>query len=562
MKRGNSLAAKTIKSMIADINNEESDGGGLWLPNIQRLFVWEEDQIERLFDSIMRQYPLPSMMIWKTKDELRNRRFIDQYYDGIDLKTLYRQSNKKTKKLVLDGQQRLQSLFIGLKGSIDGKEFCFNLLSGKAKAPEDIRYRFSFLSKKEIKWPWVIFSGLIYSKKLPGDIARGIFKDAGVGLTDDEIVLATRNIERAKREFEVSEALLYQEIDGTDEDNTFVFEDIVEIFIRANSGGTKLSKSDLMFTLLASDWETADIEMQEFLCEINGTQFQFDRDFVLKTSLAVLGLGARYDVEKLRDEKLKKKISTNWNKITDSIRFIRDILVSKTFIRSDKALTSYNALIPIVYLHFHFPDKCGNIRSIKDYLLRALLAGAFSGRPDGLIDKITSSIKEHEGFDKRSIFRIMQEDGRELEISEDRLFDMGYGSSQIHLLFNIWYGDFDYRPALDGHQPQVDHIFPQSLLKAIKDINPKTGRSSLQRYAAWEINQLANCMLLTKKENGAGGKTNTPPDKWFANKDDNYLTLHCIPKNKKLWKLEKFDDFIEARKRLIKEKFADLLLSD
>lgn len=53
--------------MISDINNEESDGGGLWLPNIQRLFVWEEDQIERLFDSIMRQYPLPSMMIWKTK---------------------------------------------------------------------------------------------------------------------------------------------------------------------------------------------------------------------------------------------------------------------------------------------------------------------------------------------------------------------------------------------------------------------------------------------------------------------------------------------------------------
>lgn len=556
------MAAKTIKSMIADINNEDSDGGGLWLPNIQRLFVWDEEQIERLFDSIMRQYPLPSMMIWKTKEELRNRRFIDQYYENIDLKTLYRQSNKKTKKLVLDGQQRLQSLFIGLKGSIDGRELCFNLLSGDAKVPEDIRYRFSFLAKKEVQWPWVRFADLIYTKKLAGDIAKGVIKDSNVELTEDENNVATRNIERAKREFEVSEAMLYQEIDGTDEDNLFVFDDIVEIFIRANSGGTKLSKSDLMFTLLTSDWATADIEMQEFLSDINGTQFEFDRDFILKTSLVVLDLGARYDVKKLRDEKLKKSISENWEKITNSIRFVRDILVSKTFVRSDKALTSYNALIPIIYYHYHFSDDFKKFNQIKDYLLRALLAGAFSGRPDGLIDKITQNIKQHKYFDTKAIFKIMQEDGRELDISEDRLFDMGYGSSQIHLLFNIWYSDFDYKPLLNGHQPQVDHIFPQSILKAIKDINPETGRQSLQHYAAWEINQLANCMLLTQRENGSSGKTDIPPEQWFADKDDDYLRLHCIPENKNLWKIDNFDKFIKARKLLIKEKFADLLLSD
>lgn len=556
------MPSKTIKSMIADINNEEADGGGLWLPNIQRLFVWEEAQIERLFDSIMRQYPLPSMMIWKTKVELRNRRFIEQYNDHVDLKTLYRGSNKKTKKLVLDGQQRLQSLYIGLKGSIDGKEFYFNLLSGTRKVPEDIQYRFSFLSKQEVKWPWVRFGNLIYTNKLAGDIYRDLIDDTGVDLSEDEKVNITRNIERAKREFEVASALLYQEVDGTDEDNIFEFEDIVEIFIRANSGGTKLSKSDLMFSLLLSDWETADIEMQEFLSEINGTQFQFDRDFVLKTSLTVLGLGARYDVKKLRDEQLKNLISTNWKKITNSISFVRDILVSKTFIRSDKALTSYNALIPIIYLHYHFPDQWNNFRPIKDYLLRALLAGAFSGRPDSLIDKITNNIKECKAFNKKSIFKIMQEDGRELELSEDHLFDMGYGSSQIHLLFNLWYSGFDYQPLLDGHQPQVDHIFPYSLLKAIKDINPETGRKSLQHYAAWEINQLANCMLLTARENGASQKTDIPPEEWFANKSDEYLALHCIPKNKNLWKLERFDDFIEARKLLIKDKFIDLLLND
>ena len=556
------MPQKTIKSMIADVNNPDADGGGLWLPNIQRLFVWEEDQIERLFDSIMRQYPLPSMMVWKTKAELRNRRFIDQYYEHIDLKTLYRSSNKKTKKLVLDGQQRLQSLYIGLKGAIDGREFYFNLLSGEEKAPEDVRFRFAFLDKDDAEWPWVRFGELIFSKKLAGDIARDVVKAAEVELTEMEAEMVARNIERAKREFEVTEAVLYQEIDGTDEDNTFVFEDIVEIFIRANAGGTKLSKSDLMFSLLVSNWDTADIEMQEFLTEINGTQFEFDRDFVLKTALVVLGLGARYEVDKLRDDKLKEKISANWDAITDSIRFVRDILVSKTFIRSNKALTSYNALIPLIYFHYHFSDQWGNVRPVKEYMLRSLLAGAFSGRPDGLIDKIVNDINKREGFDKKSIFKIMQEDGRALEISEDHMFDWGYGSKQIHLLFNLWYSDFDYRPAFDGHLPQVDHIFPQSLLKSIKDVNPETGRRSLQRYSAWEINQLANCMLLTAKENGAAGKTNIPPDEWFADKDDEYLELHCIPKNKRLWKMEKYETFIEARKDLIKEKFASLLLAD
>lgn len=545
--------------MISDINNEEADGGGLWLPYIQRLFVWQESQIERLFDSIMRQYPLPSMLIWRTKSELRNRKFIDQYNDHIDLKTLYRQRDKRTKKLVLDGQQRLQSLFIGLKGSIDGREFYFDLLSGILKAPEDIQYRFSFLSEQEAKWPWVRFSNLIYTNKLAGDIYRELIEKFEIDLPEDQRVIVTRNIERAKREFEVSPALLYQEIDGTDEDNSFEFDDIVEIFIRANSGGTKLSRSDLMFSLLLSDWETADIEMQEFLIEINGTQFQFDRDFVLKTSLVVLGLGARYDVEKLRDEKLKKTISTEWEKITNSICFVRDILVNKTFIRSDKALTSYNALIPIIYLHYHFPDQWKNIYPLKDYLLRVLLAGAFSGRPDSLIDKIINNIKDQKVFDKDQILKIIQDDGRELDISEDRFFDMGYGSNQIHLLFNLWYSSFDYQPALDGHQPHVDHIFPQSLLKRIKDIDPETGGKK-QRYSASEINQLANCMLLTAKENGVTEKANTSPDEWFVDKNDEYLALHCIPQDKDLWKIERFDDFIKARKILIKSKFANLLL--
>ena len=66
-------------------------------------------------------------------------------------------------------------------------------------------------------------------------------------------------------------------------------------------------------------------------------------------------------------------------------------------------------------------------------------------------------------------------------------------------------------------------------------------------------------MLLTREENGAGGKGDTMPEVWFAGKSDAYLERHLIPRDKKLWKLDHFDDFIAARKDLIREKFAQLL---
>jgi hypothetical protein len=276
--------------------------------------------------------------------------------------------------------------------------------------------------------------------------------------------------------------------------------------------------------------------------------------------MSILDQGAKYDVDKLRGDNLRQSIASNWKRISDSIRFVRDQLVAKTFIRTDKALPSYNALIPLVYYHYHFGKEWKNIGSIRDYLLRVLLTGAFSGRPDSLIDRLTSRIRQDKCFDKKAVFRSIEESGRNLQIPESSLWWMGYQSGQIHLLFNLWY-DTDYRPALDGHLPQVDHIFPQSLLRAEKLSKTGSGRK-VQRYSSSDINQLANCMLLTANENGAGQKCDTPPEDWFADKDQEYLELHCIPPKKSLWKLDNYEKFIEARKQLIAEKFRYLLLEE
>lgn len=561
----------SIKKFVSYLNNEEAEGGGFWLPNIQRPFVWSESQICKLFDSIMREYPISTLLVWKTKENIKKRKFIDLYYRNIKLSDYYIPENRKMKTMVLDGQQRLQSLFIGIKGNYEKKELFFDILSGgEDSAPEDIKYKFSF--KKEADWPWIKLKEILYSKeKLPLNIANTLTSLAPKTnpLNDNEIRLLQTNVAQMHAQFIAEDNITYQELDSTEDENTYRIDDIVEIFIRANSGGTKLGKSDLLFSLLSSSWDDADENMEELLNTLNKDGFKFDRDFILKSCLVMLNKGARYEVDKFRDGKTKEEIVQNWDNLSNAIKAVKDFLVSKTYIRSDKALPSYQALIPLIYYYYFYKEKFSSDKTLPEYLLRVLLAGVFSGSPDALIDKIVRNINSNKEFLIKEIFGVVRLDGRNLDISSDMIFSQGYQSKYIHLLFNIWYKNFNYCPAFNGNIPSIDHVFPQSLLKTVKSKNPETGKMNCLRYHADVRDQLANCMLLTIKENGASGKKDTPPNKWFSSSNfkspeeqQKYLDLHLIPKDSKLWELDNFEKFIEERKKLIKEKFSDMLIQD
>lgn len=558
----------SIRKLVSYLNNDESEWGGFWLPNIQRPFVWGEDQIGRLFDSIMREYPISTLLVWKTKEAVKHRRFIDLYHSGVKLTDYYVPDNKQPKMMVLDGQQRLQSLFIGLKGSYEGKELYFDVLSGqKGAAPEDVCYRFAFREKTNASWPWVRFKDIVFpTNKLDVQIAKDVAKSAPSPLSESEEEQLLLNTARARQEFVNGDNLTYQELDGIDNPDSYKLDDIVEIFIRANSGGTKLGKSDLLFSLLTSSWDEADGAMEALLEDLNHGGFRFDRDFVLKACLTTLGRGARYEVSKFRDGKTKEEIVEKWDDLANAIKSVRDFVVSKTYIRSDKAMPSYLALIPLIYYRFHYPKKFATNAKLTDYLLRVLVTGVFSGSPDNLIDKLVRCIQEQGDFLLPEVYGVVRADGRNLEITPDVIFNQGYGSNAIHLFFNLWYRDFDYTPAFDGNEPQIDHIFPQSLLKTVKDVSPETGKRNLLHYRQEQRDQIANCMLLTADENGFTGKADRAPAEWFArsrfDSDDahqRYLSMHLIPNDPVLWNLDRFEDFVEARKGLIKDKFGYML---
>lgn len=550
---------QTIRKIVGFLNNADEDGG-FWLPNIQRSFVWSEEQICRLFDSIMREYPISTLLVWKTISGIRRRKFIENWREGLRLSDFYVPEDNKKKCLVLDGQQRLQGLFIGLRGSIEGKELYFDILSGDVSAPDDVKYKFKFLEPAFASFPWVRFKDFVFTTKRKRELLEGLEEDAGRYLNESEKNKLTDHLDLVDRTFKMDEAVTYQELDSIDNPALYTEDDVVEVFIRANSGGTKLSKSDLLFSLLSASWEVADEEMEGLLESLNGHGFDFDRDFVLKTCLVLLGQGARYEVQKFRKEGVRENIEENWDRIANAIQDVLDFVRSKTFIQCDKALPTYLVLVPLVNLRYHSPEAWRKARDVDSYLLRCSLAGAFSGQPDNLLDALTKRFAELGGFSLEEIFGVIRSQGRSLELTEDRFWQMGYGSKTVHLLFNLWYRDFNHTPSYDNNLPQVDHIFPQSALRTVKVVNPRTGRMDLLKYHEASRNQLANCMLLSKEENGAGGKGDTPPEEWFADKDPDYLTKHLIPDDPDLWKLDRFEDFIEKRKKLIRERFKNLLV--
>lgn len=111
----------TIKAAIEGVHRKQ-----YLLPAIQREFVWDTYQIEKLFDSLMRDYPISSFLFWEVE---KNNISSYQFYEFV--REYHERDNTHNPKAniggetgitaVLDGQQRLTSLYIGLKGFIGRK---------------------------------------------------------------------------------------------------------------------------------------------------------------------------------------------------------------------------------------------------------------------------------------------------------------------------------------------------------------------------------------------------------------------------------------------------------
>ena len=161
-----------LKCLIRQKNNP------LLLPHIQRPFVWEIDQIFRLLDSLMNNYPIQTILLWRTREYVNVRRFMDNIEEAPDLSRFYdiNTSQKGIEKLlVIDGQQRLQSLFAVFDGFIYDSEVYMNLLSGNKEIENGIYYEFK-LSQGQLEFPYIRLKDLVADNRSLSDIVNELYE--------------------------------------------------------------------------------------------------------------------------------------------------------------------------------------------------------------------------------------------------------------------------------------------------------------------------------------------------------------------------------------------------
>lgn len=334
--------ALTIESVIKDIDSKK-----YLLPSIQREFVWSTGQIEKLFDSLMRDYPINAFLFWKVPrekvSEFKFYEFLRDYHQK-DNKHNPKANTNGTEDIIaiLDGQQRMTSLYIALKGTYAYKmsykrwdnpaaypkrKLYLNLLAASDDA--DMFYDFLFLTEEEAK-----------NIKNDNDEYEGSFwfpvgkildfreeSDVNDYLIDNDLNTVA---DKAQAKF-ANKALfkLYSVIHNKQTISYYLEESteldkVLNIFIRVNSGGTTLSYSDLLLSFATAQWEHKDAreEINEFVEEVNmiGRGFNIGKDLILKSCLVLADfVDITFKVDNFNRQNMLV-IEKNWDEYTDAIR--------------------------------------------------------------------------------------------------------------------------------------------------------------------------------------------------------------------------------------------------
>lgn len=578
----------SIKEAISSIKNQE-----FILPAIQREFVWNTHQIELLFDSILRDYPISTFLFWKVKAENINKfkfyRFLP-FYHQRDKKhnEAAELTEDKDRLAVLDGQQRLTSLYLGLNGSYAYKlnrygwksdhafpkrHLYINLLA-QAEDNEKL-YDFRFLSEDEYKEFEEKFVGKFHWFKV-GDILK--FEDfpaifayiAKFNLMDtskfapEQGKFASDTLSKLFQYFTEKEIINFY-LEKSDE-----LDKVLHIFIRVNSGGTKLSYSDLLLSIATAKWKDKDarVIIHTFVDNLNKINpgFNVSKDLVLKACLVLTDLkDIKFKVDNFSTSNMAL-IENEWDHVSNALFNALQLISSFGF--SDKTLTAYNAIIPIAY--FIKKNNIGeeilsssshaeNRKLIKEWLLRALLKKVFGGTPDNLYPTYRELISKNLGvFPLAELIDKYKGTNKSLSFDEetvDNLLNTQYGNAFAFMILSLIY------PLNHHFIFHQDHIFPKKFFSD-KELIKAGFTNEIERSKYKDtVNTLGNIQLIQETENLE--KNATPFKDWVEKKylgEDlrNYKILHSIPLDNDLT-MENFLEFHSQRKNLIKEKLIELL---
>lgn len=521
----------SIKDVIEEINVS------YFLPDIQREYVWldkvNERKIEQLFDSILRGYPIGSFLFWKLKtSDVETDKSVQsdddklnfQLYEFMEEYDVRNPHNKKidiTKvnsndlHIVLDGQQRLTSLFIGLKGSrtlkkpkgwwdnpnsFEMKKLYLNLRYKPNE--EDTEDSFQFEFKKPSSLPendennyWFRVGEILNINSLNRYCRENDLDDTAADTLEQlKNVICT---ERLISYYEEAEKNLNK---------------VLKIFIRVNSGGTKLTYSDLLMSILTANF-SSDIRdvMNTFVDNIRLEGFGcLGRDQVLKTCFILSGINHKFVLKNFSKQNISK-IESEWTTITEKI--LDAIHIIKDFGYSGQLSSGYIITTIALYLHNRSLSYNDINKSVSEknemwkFVRNAQITSFFSSSHDW---KLSSIIEVMSSCDCFKDFNDELEAKRLIKITEDDIEGMltlQYGSPAILPILQVLYPNLDYKNSTF----HIDHIYPKSKFLPKNALLPP-------EYLGTQ-NTLFNLQLLQGQENIA--KKDKNPAEWLNEHFDN-----------------------------------------
>lgn len=514
------------------------DSGYMALPEFQRGYVWNRDQVRGLFDSLYRRHPVGGLLVWVTESRSAIHRGDGALAPGVV-------------KLLLDGQQRMTSLY----GVVRGRPPRF--FDGNAQAFTGLRFHlareaFAFYQPVTMKDDplWIDVTELTSG----GQAGLG----AMLGRMSADPAIAPRVGEFAGR---LSTLLGVMDIDLHVEEVTGAdksLDVVVDIFNRVNSGGTKLSKGDLALAKICADWPQARAVMRDKLTAWESEGYGFNLDWLLRSVNTVLTGEAKFQY---LHEKDADQVRGALERTTVHIESVLNLVAGRLGLDHDRVFFGRFA-VPVMVRYLELVGSPLNERR-RDKLLfwyaQAAMWGRFSGSTETFIDKDLEALEgpgpnatpDADAMLDRLIEQLRLWHGG-LRAQPDHFTGWSKGARFYPVLYLLtrmggardWGSGLPLMASLLGKKSrlEVHHIFPKSLLY-------EAGGSRR------DVNALGNYCFLTKDTNL--DISNRPPEAYFPAVEKAHpgaLASQWIPQDPDLWKIDQYPRFLEARKRLLADE--------
>ncbi|MCL1829189.1 MAG: DUF262 domain-containing protein [Oscillospiraceae bacterium] len=551
----------TIYEALKNIEN-----GKYVMPAFQRQFVWSMEQIEKLWDSILLNYPISTFLFWHVDDEnvTADTYFCKFLYDiTFDSRKsadsanydLIRINPSNTNTAILDGQQRFTSLFVSLfgtakirqkharkkAGNLDIAKLVIELDKNKTTTDEE-----EYNSKKyDIRFsdrtsPTHFELKNILEENFQNESTReAAIEDAIAKVSDNSKDYARKILHTLYRKIFIERLIRYTEITDMSQD------DALEMFVRFNSGGKPLKKSEITMSILEAYWPSAKTEFGYIL---EGSYKEFGSDFIIRAALMLYGEVAKSNINR----KIADDLKNNWSKFKIALANLEGLLIE---MKTDISRFSgpWNVLLPILYYIYYNKDYANNIAAIRAYLLRAIFFIYFRSGTTGKLQQIKTKINDFNGEITIEMLNGMSE----LSVTPGKIDDVLNSEKGSRVADEVlYYLSVDWLDRAIKYEQ--DHLHPDSKF----NLHDKPYSISPEDWKKWRgnRNRLPNLHMLEGKINAS--KNDMPLVSYFNSlTDENQVKFYersIIPENISL-EIDDFDKFYEARKKLLLLRIRALL---